>query len=165
MKPMLWLVLFLLLVALGGLWWRYAMPAGTGSALAPPALDGNHASLRTRHYRLADFQDAPPQAPTATAAAADVTGAEAEAAPADAPTETAASIADGSQAEDQTPTATAEAGQLPEGAKHNYITAPAPTATDAHNRGVELTAAERRAKMRLVMNEALENQRAAPATA
>ncbi|MBJ6111302.1 hypothetical protein JAO73_19940 [Hymenobacter sp. BT523] len=160
---MLWLVLFLLLVALGGLWWRYAMPAGVGSALAPPALDGNHASLRTRHYRLADFQDAPPQVPPATATVVDV--AEAEAAATDAPTEAAASIADDNQAEDQTPAATAEAGQLPEGAKHNYITAPAPTATDAHNRGVELTAAERRAKMRLVMNEALENQRAAPATA
>ncbi|MCR5890483.1 hypothetical protein LRS06_22400 [Hymenobacter sp. J193] len=53
---MLWLVLFLLLVALGGLWWRYAMPAGAGSTLASPALDGNHASLRTRHYRLADFR-------------------------------------------------------------------------------------------------------------
>lgn len=162
---MLWLVLFLLLMALGGLWWRYAMPANAGSALVPPALDGNHASLRTRHYRLADFQDAPTQAPPTTATAADVTEAEAEAAPTDAPTETAAAIADDVQANDQTPPATTEAGQLPEGAKHNYITDPAPTATDAHNRGVELTAAERRAKMRLVMNEALENQRAAPATA
>lgn len=162
---MLWLVLFLLLVALGGLWWRYAMPTGTGSALAPPALDGNHASLRTRHYRLADFQEAPPQATPVADAAAAVTEAEAEAAPTNAATETAAASADDGQAEDQTPAARAEAGQLPESAKHNYITAPAPTATDAHNRGVELTAAERRAKMRLVMNEALSNQRTAPATA
>ncbi|MBC6700305.1 hypothetical protein [Hymenobacter sp. BT190] len=158
-------MLFLLLVALGGLWWRYAMPAGAGSALAPPALDGNHASLRTRHYRLADFQDAPPQAPPVADVAADVAEAEAEAAPTNAATETAAARADDGQAEDQTPAARAEAGQLPESAKHNYITAPAPTATDAHNRGVELTAAERRAKMRLVMNEALSNQRTAPATA
>jgi hypothetical protein len=139
------------------------MPARPGSALAPPVLDGNHASLRTRHYRLADFHDAPLKTPPAESAAGEQ---EVEAGPTDSEPETTAPAAAADRPGDaKASEPTEEAGQLPEGAKHNYITAPAPTATDEHNRGVELTAAERRAKMRSVMSEALENRRAAPATA
>ncbi|TGE14984.1 hypothetical protein [Hymenobacter elongatus] len=161
---MLWLVLILLLAALGVLWWRFAMPARAGSTLVPPALNGNHASLRTRHYRLADFQDAPLKAsPSAASAAGEE---EVQVGPTDSQPETASPAeADDQQGGAKASESTEEAGQLPEGAKHNYITAPAPTATDEHNRGVELTAAERRARMRSVMSEALDNRRAAPATA
>lgn len=155
---MLWLLLSLLLSALGVLWWRFAMPPGPGAAVAPPVLHGNHPSLRTRHYRLADFHPAPVVVPPAPA-------------PAPGPEQPVSSPEEASAAE-QAPTEpkpsappTAEAGQLPEGARHNYLTAPAPTATDEHNRGVELTAAERRAKMRALMGTALENRRAAPASA
>jgi hypothetical protein len=151
---MLWLLLVLLLSALGVLWWRFAMPAGARATLAPPVLAGNHSSLRTRHYRLADFHPAPLVAPPAADPAPD-------------PAPPAESLAEADAAPPATPEelTTAEAGQLPAGALHNYLTAPAPTATDEHNRAVELTAAERRAKMRSVMNAALQNRRAAPATA
>ncbi|UPL51316.1 hypothetical protein [Hymenobacter sublimis] len=165
---MLWLLLLLLMAALGVLWWRFAMPASAGAAVVPPPLKGNHPSLRTRHYRLADFHPAPLVVPeVAPSTNEEVTPPEpaetllptaevaAEAAP------TPAAVPDDSEAIP----APAEAGRLPEGALHNYLSAPAPTATDEHNRGVELTAAQRRAKMRELMSTALENRRTAPATA
>ncbi|MBO0360457.1 hypothetical protein J0X19_21020 [Hymenobacter sp. BT186] len=155
---MLWLLLFLLLSALGVLWWRFAMPTGAGAAVAPPVLNGNHPSLRTRHYRLADFYPAPVVVPPAPEPTPDPEQ------PALSPEE--APVAETAPTESEDPsTQASEAGQLPEGARHNYLTAPAPTATDEHNRGVELTAAERRAKMRALMGTALENRRAAPASA
>lgn len=158
---MLWLLLFLLLSALGVLWWRFAMPTAAGNVVAPPVLAGNHPSLRTRHYRLADFHPAPvvvPPIPEPAAAAEP---------PADSPEEVAVEevAAEPSPAAMEEPALLApKAGQLPERALHNYLKDPAPTATDEHNRGVELTAAERRAKMRAVMSAAVENRRAAPAT-
>ena len=159
---MLWLLLFLLLSALGVLWWRFAMPPGPGVTVVPPVLGGNHPSLRTRHYRLADFHPAPlvvpPEQDTAPArgqlASSPKEAPAAERVPPTEPTPAAAVKASAPAA---------EAGQLPAGAQHNYLTAPAPTATDEHNRRVELTAAERRAKMRALMGAALENRRAAPA--
>ncbi|QKG55011.1 hypothetical protein [Hymenobacter sp. BRD67] len=160
---MLWLVLFLLLAALGVLWWRFAMPASGGDAVVPPPLEGNHPSLRTRHYRLADFHPAPLVVPP--------TPEEASVPQSPAQPESPTSEMVGEEASAQSPPpaeaveATPEAGRLPEGALHNYLSAPAATATDEHNRGVELTAAERRAKMRALMSEALENRRATPATA
>jgi hypothetical protein len=163
---MLWLLLFLLMSALGVLWWRFAMPASAGTAVVPPPLDGNHPSLRTRHYRLADFHPAPLVVPPAVESASEEAAAlGSPAQTASLPSETVAEegaprAAAPNEAEDATP----EAGRLPEGATHNYITAPAATATDAHNRSVEITAAERRAKMRALMNEALESRRTAPAT-
>lgn len=154
---MLWLLLFLLLSALGLIWWRFAMPAGPGAAVAPPVLSGNHPSLRTRHYRLADFHPAPVVVPPVPDPAPDPEPPAIYPKPAPAaepaPTEPG-----------EPPTPAPAAGQLPEGARHNYLTAPAPTATDEHNRGVELTAAERRARMRALMGTALENRRAAPAS-
>ncbi|SHM09952.1 hypothetical protein [Hymenobacter psychrotolerans] len=169
---MLWLLLFLLMAALGVLWWRFAMPASAGAAVVPPPLEGNHPSLRTRHYRLADFHPAPLVAPPAAGPSSeeDVATEKEDVAPespaeAVEPTaETAAEKAPQAPAPSGAEEATPEAGRLPEGARHNYLTAPAHTATDEHNRGVELTAAERRAKMRALMNEALDNRRAAPAT-
>lgn len=159
---MLWLLLLLLMAALGVLWWRFAMPASAGAAVVPPPLDGNHPSLRTRHYRLADFHPAPLVAPSA--AEEDV----APESPVEAVEPTAETAAEKDAPQSQAPSeaeeATPEAGRLPEGARHNYLTAPAPTATDEHNRGVELTAAERRAKMRALINEAFDNRRTAPAT-
>lgn len=155
---MLWLLLFLLLSALGVLWWRFAMPTGPGAAVAPPVLGGNHPSLRTRHYRLADFYPAPVVVPSAPDPAPDPEQ------PALIPEEAPAAEPALTEPEESS-TPAAEAGQLPEGARHNYLTAPAPTATDEHNRGVELTAAERRAKMRALMGTALEKRRAAPASA
>ena len=163
---MLWLLLFLLMAALGVLWWRFAMPASAVAAVVPPPLDGNHPSLRTRHYRLADFHPAPLVVPPAAEPAS-----EEEAAPeipegAVPPSETAVEESTPeASAPEKAVDATPEAGRLPEGALHNYLSAPAPTATDEHNRGVELTAAERRAKMRALMGTALENRRAAPASA
>ena len=157
---MLWLLLFLLLSALGVLWWRFAMPMGPGVAVAPPVLRGNHPSLRTRHYRLADFHPAPLVVPPEQGLAPeqDQPASSPKEAPAAEPTlPTKPALAASEEA------STAEAGQLPAGARHNYLTAPAPTATDEHNRRVELTAAERRAKMRALMGTALENRRAAPA--
>ncbi|AIZ65416.1 hypothetical protein PK28_17255 (plasmid) [Hymenobacter sp. DG25B] len=151
---MLWLLLFLLLSALGLLWWRFAMPAGPGAAVAPPVLSGNHPSLRTRHYRLADFHPAPLVVPPGP-----------DPAPVPEPPAIRPKAAPAPKQPEEPPTPAPEAGQLPEGARHNYLTAPAPTATDEHNRGVELTAAERRAKMRALMGTALENRRAAPASA
>jgi hypothetical protein len=165
LKSMLWLLLFLLLVALGVLWWRFAMPASVGAAVVAPPLEGNHPSLRTRHYRLADFHPAPLVVPAAEPISDQ--GATPEVAaetPSAAKTPIDAATQPASEAS-KAPVATEAAGHLPEGALHNYLSAPAPTATDEHNRGVELTAAERRAKMRALMNAALENRRAAPATA
>jgi len=163
---MLWLLLLLLMAALGVLWWRFAMPASAGAAVVPPPLEGNHPSLRTRHYRLADFHPAPLVPPPAAEPNPDE-----EAVP-EGPAETLPLAAEAEapapeerEAPVEAPVATAEAGRLPEGALHNYLSAPAPTATDEHNRGVELTAAERRAKMRALMSTALENRRTAPATA
>ena len=154
---MLWFVLVLLLSALGVLWWRFAMPASAGPTVAPPRLEGNHPSLRTRHYRLADFYPAPPVVLPGGPPASEEREEAAQPGQAN-PAPPAATLV-----EDR---ATLEgAGRLPEGALHNYLAAPAPTATDAHNRRVELTAAERRAKMRSVMAAALENRRAAPAPA
>jgi len=164
---MLWLLLILLMAALGVLWWRFAMPASAGAAVVPPPLDGNHPSLRTRHYRLADFHPAPLVVPPATEPSPEEdVEPESSTPPSPLPAETAAE-ADTQQAPatSESDDAMPKAGRLPEGALHNYLSAPAPTATDEHNRGVELTAAERRAKMRALMSEALENRRAAPATA
>ncbi|GAC1368965.1 MAG: hypothetical protein NVS3B25_29180 [Hymenobacter sp.] len=162
---MLWLLLFLLLAALGVLWWRFAMPARAGAAAVPPPLDGNHPSLRTRHYRLADFHPAPPVVPAAEPIAEAQTAPDSSAERAPLTLETPVKEAPPQAlAPDEAVKATPEAGRLPEGALHNYLTAPAPTAIDEHNRGVELTAAERRASMRALMNEALENRRTAPAT-
>ncbi|GAA4364178.1 hypothetical protein GCM10023185_33460 [Hymenobacter saemangeumensis] len=166
---MLWLLLLLLMAALGVLWWRFAMPASAGADVVPPPLEGNHPSLRTRHYRLADFHPAPLEVPMVAS------GPDEEVAPPE-PTVTPPSIAEAAapeaaptpvaaRAASEATDAPAEAGRLPEGALHNYLSAPAPTATDEHNRGVELTAAQRRAKMRELMSTALENRRAAPATA
>ncbi|GAB3843006.1 hypothetical protein GCM10028821_51990 [Hymenobacter jeollabukensis] len=133
------------------------MPAGPSVAVTPPALSGNHPSLRTRHYRLADFHPAPVVVPPAPEPAHEPEQ------PAINPQEVPAAAPLLTEPEQPSPPA-AEAGELPEGARHNYLSAPAPTATDAHNRGVELTAAERRAKMRALMGTALENRRAAPST-
>lgn len=155
---MLWLLLFLLLSALGVLWWRFAMPSVPGAAVAPPVLSGNHPSLRTRHYRLADFHPAFLVVPPAPDPTPDPEQ------PAISPEEVPAADTAPTEAEEPS-TPAAKAGQLPAGALHNYLTAPASTATDEHNRGVELTAAERRAKMRALMGTALENRRAAPASA
>jgi|GEM_PF-5170911 len=167
---MLWLLLLLLMAALGVLWWRFAMPASAGAAVVPPPLEGNHPSLRTRHYRLADFHPAPLVPPAAGPNPDEEPVPEG---PAETPSHAAEAAApnatqpapEESEAPVEAPGSNVEAGHLPEGALHNYLTAPAPTATDEHNRGVELTAAERRAKMRALMNEALENRRTAPATA
>jgi len=168
---MLWLLLLLLMAALGVLWWRFAMPASAGAVVVPPPLEGNHPSLRTRHYRLADFHPAPLVVPTAAEPTPD------EVATPEGPAETPPPAAEAAapealrpapekgEAPVAAPVSTTDAGRLPEGAMHNYLTAPAPTATDEHNRGVEMTAAERRAKMRGLMNTALENRRAAPAAA
>lgn len=162
---MLWLLLFLLMAALGVLWWRFAMPASSGAALVPPPLEGNHPSLRTRHYRLADFHPAPLVVPPAAEPSTEQQAAP-ESVVMTAPltpekaTEATPLTPQVSKAEKDTP----EAGLLPKGALHNYLSAPAPTATDVHNRGVELSAAARRAKMRALMSEALENRRTAPAT-
>jgi hypothetical protein len=154
---MLWFVLVLLLSALGVLWWRFAMPASAGPTMAPPRLEGNHPSLRTRHYRLADFYPAPPVVLPGGPPASEERKEAAQPGQAipDSDLPEANSVDDRATLEG--------AGRLPEGALHNYLAAPAPTATDAHNRRVELTAAERRAKMRSVMAAALENRRAAPA--
>jgi hypothetical protein len=163
---MLWWLLFLLLAALGVLWWRFAMPASAGGAVVLPPLAGNHPSLRTRHYRLADFHPAPLAVPPAAEPSSEegiAPESPAEAVPFT--SETSEEAAPQASARDEAEMATPEAGRLPAGALHNYLSAPAPTATDEHNRGVELTAAERRAKMRALMSEALENRRAAPATA
>jgi hypothetical protein len=165
---MLWLLLFLLMAALGVLWWRFAMPSNAGGVGVPPILEGNHPSLRTRHYRLADFHPAPLEVPPAPGLTVQE---EAAARESPAPPESLASESVGEETPPHTPApdeameTTPEAGRLPMGALHNYLTAPAPTATDEHNRGVELTAAGRRAKMRALMNEALENRRATSATA
>ena len=160
---MLWLLLFLVLSALGVLWWRFAMPAGSGAAVPPPELSGNHPSLSTRHYRLTDFYPAPGAVPPVPDPAPEP-GPPASR-PDKAPAAEPAPTKPEPPATPMPATPTPEAGQLPEGARHNYLTAPAPTATDEHNRGVELTAAERRAKMRALMGTALENRRAAPASA
>ena len=156
---MLWLVLLLLMAVLSGLWWRLALPDRAARAVVPPVLTGNHASLRTRHYRLADFADAPVVPAAVTAAPAP--GPASDSAPDPAPAAHEPAPPQPSAPADDEPAA--EPGQLPAGAHHNYLADPAPTATDEHNRGVELTAAQRRAKMRSVMNAALENRRAAPA--
>jgi hypothetical protein len=170
LKSMLWLLLLLLMAALGVLWWRFAMPASAGAAVVPPPLEGNHPSLRTRHYRLADFYPAPLVVPPAAEVTPDEEAVPEE--PVEMPLAAESTAPDATQpapeereAPVEAPAPAAEAGRLPEGALHNYLSAPAPTATDEHNRGVELTAAERRAKMRALMSTALENRRTAPAAA
>lgn len=147
---MLWLIGLLLTVAWGILWWRFGMSAGAATT-PPPALTGNHPSLSTRHYRLADFFPAPvplvvPPASTEEAASTE-------------PAVEAASPA--AEAAEPAPETATPTGELPEGAVHNYLTAPAPSANDEHNRGVELTAAQRRAKMRELMNQAVEKRQTA----
>lgn len=147
---MLWLVGLLLAAAWGVLWWRFGAASNSAVHAAPPVLAGNHPSLATRHYRLADFRPVPLAAvkPSADAEAVPAATAEIATPPtADAPP--------------APPVVEAEApagGELPAGATHNYLTAPAPTANDEHNRGVEMTAAQRRAKMRELMSQAAEKR-------
>jgi hypothetical protein len=160
---MLWLLLLLLLSALGVLWWRFAMPPPPPAAHLPAPLSGNHPCLRTRHYRLADFQPRPGgegEPPVPSLAEEAGAAPPAEMAAAESTAEPAADPAADPRAERPS-----EPGRLPEGARHNYLTDPAPTPGDEHNRGVELSAAERRARMRALMSQAVENRRAAPATA
>ena len=144
---MLWLIGLLLAAAWGVLWWRFGAAGGAAAQVKPPLLAGNHPSLATRHYRLADFRPVPAalvpptQGPPTEQAAPEPLAADASLIP---PATESAEVS--------------VAGELPAGAAHNYLTAPAPTANDEHNRGVEMTAAQRRAKMRELLNQAVENR-------
>lgn len=152
---MLWLVGVLLAAAWGVLWWRFGATTTSAAHTAPPALAGNHPSLATRHYRLADFRPAP-VAPAAPPSEVPPVAADEPLSP-EAPAPPAADAAPPAPATEAAPAP----GELPAGSLHNYLTAPAPTANDEHNRGVELTAAQRRAKMRELMSQAAENRQPA----